>query len=136
MLPILCNCLPMQDEICKRTANFINQCLNSDCELVSQLVHQGIYFERVRSPVGRNALIKKNCFQKYLTLDIQKVNGNMVHKWFDSTITDELLSKVLVLLELIFIRDGSFEVAAIGATPLYSRQDVISFISLICTCID
>ena len=59
----------------------------------------------------------------------------MVHKWFDSTITDELLSKVLVLLELIFIRDGSFEVAAIGATPLYS-QDVISFISLMCTCID
>jgi hypothetical protein len=55
MLPILCNCLPMQDEICKRTANFINQCLNSHCELVSQLVHQGIYFECVRSPVGRNA---------------------------------------------------------------------------------
>ena len=60
----------------------------------------------------------------------------MVHKWFDSTITEELLSKVLVLLELISVRDGSFEVAAIGATPLYSRQDVISFISLICTCID
>ena len=133
MLPILCNYLPMQDEICKRTANFINQCLNLDCELVSQLVHQAIYFERVWSPVRRNALI---CSQKYLALDIQRVNGNMVHKWFDSTITDELLSKVLVLLELIFIRDGSFEVAAIGATPLYSRQDVISFISLICTCID
>jgi hypothetical protein len=42
----------------------------------------------------------------------------MVHKWFDSTITDELLSKVLVLLGLFYIRDGSFEVAAIGATPL------------------
>ena len=109
--------------------------INSDCELLSQLVQHSkpIYFERVPSPVGRNALI---CSQKYLALDIQRVNGNMVLKWFDSTITDELLSKVLVLLELIFIRDGSFEVAAIGATPLYSRQDVISFISLICTCID
>ena len=38
----------------------------------------------------------------------------MVHKWFHSTVTDDLLSKVLVLLELIFVRDGSFEVAAIG----------------------
>jgi hypothetical protein len=123
----------MPDEICKRTANFINQCLNSDCELVSQLGQHDNYFERIRSPVGRNALI---CSKKYLALDIERVNGNMVHKWFDSTITDELLSKVLVLLELIFIRDGSFEVAAIGASPLYSRQDVISFISLICTCID
>jgi hypothetical protein len=31
----------------------------------------------------------------------------MGHKWFDSTITDELLSKVLILLELIFIEGGS-----------------------------
>ena len=118
----------MKDEIVSVLPISLTMCLNSDCELVSQLVHQGIYFERVRSPVGRNALI---CSQKYLALDIQRVNGNMVHKWFDSTITDELLSKLLVLLKLIFIRDGSFEVAAIGATPLYSRQDVISFISLI-----
>ena len=130
ILPILCNCLPMYDEFCKRTVNFINQCLNSDCELVNQLVHHGIYFERARSPVGRNALI---CCKKYNASDIQSINSNMVHKWFNSTITDELLSKVLVLLELIFIRDGSFEVSAIGAAPLYSRQDVISFISSICT---
>ena len=50
--------------------------------------------------------------------------------------TNELLSKVLVLLGLIFIRDGSYEVAAIGAALLYSRRDVISFIYLICTYMD
>ena len=27
ILPLPCSCLPMYDEICKRTANFINQCL-------------------------------------------------------------------------------------------------------------
>lgn len=129
ILPIMCNCLPMYDEFCKRTVNFINQCLNSDCELVNQIVHHGIYFERARSPVGRNALI---CCKKYNASDIQSINSNTVHKWFNSTITDELLSKVLVILELIFIRDGSFEVSAIGAAPLYSRQEVISFISSIC----
>ena len=90
----------MYDEFCKRTVNFINQCLNSDCELVNQLVHHGIYFERARSPVGRNALI---CCKKYHVSDIQRVNSNTVHKWFNSTITDELLSNVLVLLELIFL---------------------------------
>ena len=130
ILPRLCNCLPMYDEVCKRTANFINQCLISDCELVNQLVHHAIYFERVRSPVGRNALL---CCNKYHVSMIQRVNSNTVQNWFNHTITAELMSKVLVLLELIFIRDGSFEVAANNAAPLYSRQDVISFISLICT---
>ena len=60
ILPILCNCLPMDDELCKRTANLINQCLNSDCVLVNQLVQHGVYFERARSPVGRNALAAQN----------------------------------------------------------------------------
>ena len=98
--------------------------------MVNQLVQHGIYFERARPPAGRNAL---TCCKKYHASDIQGVNSNTVNKRFNSTITDKLLSKVLVLLELIFIRDGAFEVAAIGAAPVYSRQDVISFISLICT---
>jgi hypothetical protein len=45
----------------------------------------------------------------------------MVLKRFNRTMTDELLSKVLVLLELIFIRDGSFEVAAIGAAQVRNK---------------
>jgi hypothetical protein len=95
---------------------------------------EDIYFERTRLPVGRNAL---KCCKKYHASDIQRVNSNTGNKWFNiSTITDELLSEVLVVLELIFIRDGSFEVAAISAAPLYSRQDVISFITLICTSMD
>jgi len=129
ILPILCSSLPMYDEIGRRTANFINQCLNSDCALVNQLVHRGINYERMLSPVGRNALI---CCKKYGVFKIQKVNSTTVQNWFNCTITEELLSKVLVLLELIFIRDGSFEVAENGAS-LYSRQEIISFISLICT---
>ena len=120
----------MYGELCKRTANFINQCLISDSVLVNQLVRHGIYFERVRSPVGRNALL---CCIKYHASMIQRVNSITVQNWFNRSITAELMSKVFVLLELIFIRDGSFEVAASNAAPLYSRQDVISFISLICT---
>ena len=72
-------------------------------------------FEQARSPAGRKALI---CFKKRVS-DIQRVNNNPVNNWFNSTITDELLCEVVVLLELIFIRDGSFEVAASGAIPLY-----------------
>ena len=52
---------------------------------------------------------------------------------FFRSIDEELLNKVLVLMELIFIRDGSFEATALGAAPLFSRQDLISFIASICT---
>jgi len=56
ILPLLCNELPLYDEICNRTANFINSCLTSDCLLVKRFVYRAIYFERMRSHIGRNAL--------------------------------------------------------------------------------
>jgi len=47
-------------------------------------------------------------------------------------ISEELRSNVLLLLEMIFVRDGSFYVINNDA-PFCSRQDLVSFISLICT---
>ena len=80
----------------------------------------------------RNALI---FCKRYGVLNVQSIGRATVRHWHESKVTEELLSKVLVLLELIFIRDGSFEVTASEA-PMYSRSDIISFISLICTTVE
>jgi len=129
ILPLLCNELPLYDEICKRTANFINSCLTSDCVLVKRLVYRAIYFERMRLPIGIYAL---TCCMRYGLVNIRNFDRFTLRRWFEGTVTEELLSDVLVLLELIFIRDGSFDVTA-NEAPLYSRSDIISFISSICT---
>jgi len=47
ILPLLSNFLPMYDEICKRTVNFIKSCLNCDCVLVNRLTYRGIHFEQM-----------------------------------------------------------------------------------------
>ena len=39
---------------------------------------------------------------------------------------------VLVLMKLIFIRDGAFDISGNGV-PLHSRAEINLFISLICT---
>ena len=39
-------------------------------------------------------------------------------------ITEAFLNEILVLMELIFIRDGSFDIAGNDAS-LYSRDDII-----------
>jgi len=44
----------------------------------------------------------------------------------------ELWSNVLLLLEMIFVRDESFYVT-INDAPFCSRHDLVSFISLICS---
>ena len=83
----------------------------------------------MQSSVGKNAL---NCCVIYGAYNIQMVNSTTVQNWYNVTTFDELLSKVSALSELICIWDGSFHVAGNGA-PLFSLQEVNSFISSICT---
>jgi len=100
--------------------------------IVKRLVYRAINFERMRSPIGRNAL---TCCMGYSLVNIRNFDRFTVRHWFEGTVTEELLSDVLVLLKLIFIRNGSFDVTA-NEAPLYSRFDIISFISSICTTVD
>ena len=72
---------------------------------------------------------------RYGLVDIRNFDRFTVRHWFEGTVTEELLNDVLVLLELIFIRDSSFEVI-VNEAPLYSQSDIISFISCICTYVD
>ena len=83
----------------------------------------------MRSTVGRNAHI---CCKRYDVFIIQRVNSTTIRNWYSSTIAEAFLNEVLVLMELIFIRDGSFDISGNGA-PLYSRDDISLFISIICT---
>jgi len=108
ILPLLSNVLSMYDEICKRTVNFIKSCLNSDCVLVNCLSYRGIHFEQMRSPIGRNAL---TCGKRYDVYNINKFDNSIVQHWYESSISEELRSNVLLLLEMIFVRDGSFYVS-------------------------
>jgi hypothetical protein len=129
ILPLLSNVLPLFDEICKRTANFINSCLKSDCILVNKLTYRAIHFEQMRSPIGRNAF---TCCKRYNVDKIVRVDRATVQRWYEGNISEELMSKVILLLELIFVRDGSFDVAINGA-PFCSRHDIVSCIASLCT---
>jgi len=129
ILPLLSNALPMYDKICKRTVNFIKSCLNSDCVLVNRLTYRGIHFEQMRSPIGKNAL---TCGKRYSVYNIIKFDNSTVRHWYESNISEELRSTVLLLLDMIFVRNGSFYVGNNGA-PFCSHHDFVSLISLICT---
>jgi len=63
---------------------------------------------------------------RYDEFNIQRVNSTRIPNWYNSFITEAFLIEILVLLELIFIRNGSFDVSGNGS-PLYSRDDINLF---------
>ena len=56
LLPLVCNTLPLMDELSCRCATFITNVLHSDNDIVRYVAQHGVYFSRMLSPIGRNAL--------------------------------------------------------------------------------
>ena len=55
MLAPLCSMLPLDYELMCRCAKFMNNCLISGNDVVSYVARHGIFFQRMSSPIGRNA---------------------------------------------------------------------------------
>ena len=62
LLPIVCNCLPVFDEICRRSILFIHKCMSHESDLIRFVLRHGILFARTRSVIGSNVLF---CSERY-----------------------------------------------------------------------
>jgi len=77
----------------------------------------------MNSPIGRNAFF---CCSRYDVADILCVTRCMVSRYVDEYISQQLRASVLLLLELLFIRDGSF------SCSLLSSHDIDELIDIVC----
>ena len=62
LLAPLCATISIMNELCRRSCNFINACLSSDCSLISFVARQRIFYSRMASPLGRNT---HTCCMRY-----------------------------------------------------------------------
>ena len=109
-LPVICDSIPFEDVLFCRTTHFINCCLNSFSEIVNYVARHGVFLSRMHSPIGSNALY---CCQRYgaRANDISIINYGLINRYVRCRYSDELISRASALLELIFIRDHSFNLS-------------------------
>ena len=107
LLAPLCVTIPIMDELCRRSCNFINACLSSDCSLITFVARQGVFYSRMASPLGRNAHV---CCTRYggRTQDISFIRHNYINYRVTSNLPENVLRTAGLLCELCFLRDGSF----------------------------
>jgi len=58
-----CGCLPVYDEICLRSVNFVHSRITHRSTLVKFIAQYSIFYGRFSSPAGHNMLC---CAQRYL----------------------------------------------------------------------
>jgi len=102
---------------------FTKSCLESDSPIVSTVARYGIYYGRMNSHLGRNAFF---CCCRYAVTDNLSVTRHMVSHYVNSHISTQHRASVLLLLELLFVRE------AVLSCPLLSADDIDIFVDFIC----
>ena len=89
---------------------FIQSCLLSESDLVSFVTRHAVWFGRMSSPVGRNT--SHCCHQFDVLLDnLLYVTPRFVYAFCISKVDSESVHLAYSLLELVFVRSGSFSVS-------------------------
>ena len=126
---LISDSLPLFDEICRRTMNFVYTCLNSDSEMIRSVVLNGVNGSRLSSPIGRNAVF---CALRYniplRNIGATKISSNVLFEQFKSDVSTDQFVLANVLREAILIRDGVLSLH----DSRFHRDDFVYFINECC----
>jgi len=57
LLPLICQCLPVFDELCRRSINFARSCISHEWQFISQIASYYIHFACCYSPIHQSVWI-------------------------------------------------------------------------------
>jgi hypothetical protein len=133
-LHLLCESIPVEDEICKRFLSFTCKCLVSECALVRFVARYGLCYGGMASLCGRNALF---CARRYCcsVIDVcnSHFNNKIVSERCNAARSMDDIALVSLLAEAIFVRDGIFTVDFSNDNCLLTQSDINDIIYTICT---
>ena len=127
---MLSQCLPIFEEICRRSSNFIYSCVTNESNLVRSVAKYGIVYGRYNSFLGHNALF---CAQRY-SCNVDDIVGGIVNsiinRYVRSLAVDSQLQTACFVSELINIRDNIF---VLSNSVNFAREEIEDIIQLVCT---
>jgi hypothetical protein len=134
ILYAVCGKWSIEDEVCRRSIRFISSCLESDCKIINYVVNFGLNSGPAMSAMCSNVLYScakynLNVADFYNHCKINKLTNNSVFRLQHDVCNCRLAqSELNLLLELIFIRDGVFNLGT-----FFDRQQLIDFIHCLTT---
>jgi len=128
LLPLLCHCLPVFDEICGRAMNFVRSCLHHESNIVRCVAWYSVLHGRYRSPTGRNVsfcLRRYNCdFNDLLSC---RSFSHIISHFVSASHTEVQRVIASLLSECLLLRDGTLHLP-----DCFSRIDINDIIMDLC----
>jgi len=89
-LPILSQCLPLYDENCRRSINFIRSCFSNESSLVRHIIQYAVFYGRALSCLGHNVLFcmrRLYCSIRDLSESANNIIKSFIFRLFDKKCT-------------------------------------------------
>ena len=130
LLPLLSNCLPLLDEICRRSLKFTHACVSSGIDLVRYVALYGVQYARGFSFLGRTASF---CVSRYNVALADILSGefvNPIRAYVRRLYDSDTSAHADLLAETLKIIEGLFDL------PRYqqslTRNDLEELINFVC----
>jgi len=104
LLPLICHWIPVFDELCRRSINFMR--VSHESQLINQIASYCIDFARCNSPMGLNILFCADRFQTNIDGILNGSCNYIVHSYYNRSIADVQLRASCFLYKLVSIRDS------------------------------
>jgi len=102
----LCGLLPLRFELVCRCAGFIVKCLNSSNSVVRSIARHGVYFQRMLSPIGRNAQYSAALLRTPLS-KLASVNKKLAWTIVNNVVlSDSDVLNMNMILELLYFKQN------------------------------
>jgi len=131
-MPLLSQCLSLEDEICRRSLNFIHECLCNSSRLVSVIANYGINYGRCNSFLGLNAML---CSSKF-NVKISNICGGVVNvrravdQYAERKVEEHQMLAADFRHKLLFVRDDHL---VLSNNVDFNREELHALIGYICT---
>jgi len=122
----LCGLLPLKVELECRCAGFITKCLCSANQTVRLIATQGVYSQRMLSPIGRNAQYCAALFEVSIS-NIAAITKRMAWIRAEAQMSKTDFDKLKVISELLCVQHHYISLNT------FSMADVADMIETLCT---
>jgi len=124
--------LSLEDKICRRSLNFIRECLCNSSRLVSAIANYGINYGRCNSFLELNAMF---CSSKF-NVNISDICGGVVNvrravdQYAERKVEEHKMQAADFLHELLFVHDNHL---VLSNKVDFNREELHALIDYICT---
>ena len=111
----------------KHLLTYTQICINCDNKLVNFVARYAVWYDRMASPLGFSVF---QCCSKYdfEYVDFMSLSHQYIQGYYRSVVSDEDVARVQILLELLFIMSGVYQL------DNFSVSDVKVLFDSLCTC--